>query len=224
MTAPHVDLSTDRAWLDGFRRGEDRALERVFRVYAPYVLSILRRGARLADGRVAPPVIDSDEQQDLLHDVFVECFAERTRMSYDGLRPFAPYVAQIARFRLYDRVRVLARTPPVAPAPLDEVWSPEDPLPDDISASNEERARVQAFVSTLAPDDRALIAARFEEALSERDAAVRLGSSRQQIRTRERKIRERFRAFIAAYAKRPTQEAQESEGERKTASTMKETP
>ncbi len=192
------DLRDDRAWLDAFRRGERAALERVFRTYATTVLAVLRHGSRTKDGQHHAPGLDEHAAEDLLHDVFLEAFKEPVRLRYDGVRPYAPFLLQIARFRLLDAARRNGRLAPgPGPAGADPAAYGEGPLPpDELLLREEERAQVRAFKDALSDDDRRFVRVRFEEGRSQVDAASLLGRSRQQIRTWDEKIRERFREFI----------------------------
>lgn len=202
MTRPEGDLSEDRAWLDAFRRGEEEALERVFRTYAPLVATILQRGTRLEAGFA--PGVAIDRVQDLLHDVFVRALNEKTRQSYDGLRPYGPFIAQIARRTLIDHHRKhtnrerrteLSDDLETYDRAVDD-WRPGSPLPDAAVVSNESRTQVRAFLATLPEDDQKLVQLRFVEGLSQRDAAEASGTSRQRLRTWEKQIREKLRAFL----------------------------
>ena len=202
MTRPEGDLSEDRAWLDAFRRGEEEALERVFRTYAPLVATILQRGTRL-ESSFAPGVA-IEQVQDLLHDVFVRALNEKTRQSYDGLRPYAPFLAQIARRTLIDHHRKHTNRERRTEVTDDieaydravDDWRPGSQLPDANAISNESRNQVRAFMATLPEEDQKLIALRFVEGLSQRDAADAAGTTRQRLRTWEKQIREKLRAFL----------------------------
>lgn len=58
------------------------------------------------------------------------------------------------------------------------------------------RRLVRRFLDTLEPEARRLVGVRFVDGKSQRDAAVELGLGRQQVRTREAKIRARLLAFL----------------------------
>src|SRR5688572_7223832 len=117
-----MDLSEDRAWLDAFRAGEAVALERVFRTYARYVCAIVRRAG----------ITDEAAQDDLLHDVFVRVLSAEMRNRYDGLRPYASFLAGVVRNVVADHHRKGRRET----EPLDEEvhtfdWSPGRQLPEE---------------------------------------------------------------------------------------------
>lgn len=195
------DLSQDRAWLAGYRAGEVAALERVFRSYAGYAFAIIRRGAG-QHGQQAPGVLDPTEQDELLQEVFVRVLAPETRARYDGLRPFAPFLASIVRHVVLDHARRQRRlrARQVDADPDDDAlarWSPGQPLADEALMAEQDRRLVAAFVAELGAQAQQLVALRFEQGLSQREVAVQLGLGRQVVRTLEHKIRERLRSFLA---------------------------
>lgn len=202
MTA---QLHEDRAWLMAFRRGDRGALERVFRTYVAYVAAIIRRGSHTVDGRPIPGVADATEQQDLLHDVFVKAFSPGARQAYDGLRPYAPYLAQVARNVLAERGRALARdkqrwVPLEGPADEEPVqWAADEPLPEDLLLSREQQQQGAQFKEQLSPAERDFVAARFERGLSQRDAADQLGVTRHRIRDMEQAIMLKLRGFLSSW-------------------------
>ena len=219
------DLSDDREWLDAFRRGDKRALERVFRVYAGVVLIVLRRGARSRDGaHLAPGIDDASLVEDLLHDIFLEAFRAEVRARYDGLRSTRTLSRWISKCRPFDHSpksgRMRART---ADTPIDDDSAQfaieEAEAPDAILLAREEREQVALFKSTLSEDERAFVKARFEEGASQEESARVLSRSRQQIRTTEQKIRERFRAFMQMLAGAPTRIRTGDEGDEQNPST-----
>ena len=207
MTAARRDLSQDRPWLDGFRAGRSEALERVFRTYAPLVCAILRRGVSTASGH-APGVSRVYEQEDLLQEVFLRALSPDVRARYDGIRPYAAFIAGITRNVVLDHARKSGRarsrvesyaTDEALDAALDtalDTWTPDQPLADDHALAHEERDAVSDFVAALDTEERRFVDVRFVEGLSQRDAAAALGTSRQRVRTAEDRLRERFRDFL----------------------------
>jgi RNA polymerase sigma factor (sigma-70 family) len=214
-----IDMRDDRAWLDAFRRGERPALERTFRTYANLVMVVLRRGTRSRDAvHFAPGIDDEALVEDLLHDIFLEAFKADVRARYDGLRPYAPFLVQIARHRLFDHARkngrlraheVLAQ----ANESADAFATDDDEAPDAQLLAREERAQVTLFKSTLSDDERAFVRTRFEDGASQDESARLLSRSRQQIRTLEQKIRERFHIFMRNLRDTPTRNEPADEGD-----------
>ncbi len=180
------DLSQDRAWLDAFRAGEKDALERVFRTYARYVCAIVRRFG----------IVDETTQDDLLHDVFVRVLGAEMRSRYDGIRPYAGFLAGVVRNVVADHLRKSGKR---EAEPLDESlhsWSPGQKLPEEDLLAKEEQAIVGEFLSQLDTGETSFVKLRFEEGRSQRDVASDLGLTHQQVRTKETKIRSRFLGFL----------------------------
>jgi RNA polymerase sigma factor (sigma-70 family) len=196
------DLSQDRAWLTGYRNGEPAALERVFRAYGPLVFHVLRAG-RAGDGRAyLSRAVDED---DVVQDTFIRLFSDATRKRYDGIRPFGALVRVVARSALIDHLRrrdkaALAQgleDVDLQPQPLDQ-WTPGTPLPDQLAVTAQEQERARAFVAALPEQDRGLLRLRFEEGLTQDQAAQHLGVSRQNLRTLEAKLRNKIKDFIGS--------------------------
>jgi RNA polymerase sigma factor (sigma-70 family) len=194
-----LDLHQDPQWLAGFKAGDNRALERVFRTYAPYVLAVLRGGYVHAKGGQVT-VRDRASQEDLLQEVFVRALSPASRARYDGVRPYAAFLRAIAGNVMLEHVRAHMRAQARFTSDdtaLDDAWTPEQPLPDAVFLSRQEQALGNAFFGTLSDELRAFVQARFVDGLSQRDAAEFLGLGRQQVRTLEKVARARLEEFLA---------------------------
>ena len=127
----------------------------------------------------------------------MRAFAPDTRLSYDGLRPFVPFLFTIARNTLVDWWRRRGREVPMA-LTLDD--TPEE-MTADVAPGNFDDARtmavVERFVRRLHDDLRAVHEARFDRGLSQRDAAEALGMGRQTLRTLERRLTDQLREALA---------------------------
>lgn len=171
-------LSTDRALLDGYRRGDRDALARVFRAYAPMVARLLRHGIVVqVDG--APVRIetrlDEAETEALLHDTFVRALGPTARQGYDGLRPFSAYINTIARNVLIERARSRRRDAVlVEPAELERLGEPV--APDAIQRlEGSELERIVADVrARLTKRDASIFAMRYDNSASLRATAEAL--------------------------------------------------
>ena len=97
----------DRPLLDAFRRGDRAAAERVYYHYVDDVDKLVRRGFILDAKETirVPGIGDADAAADLVQEVFVRALSEPARLSYDGLRPYRPYLLRIAKNLLIDRLR-----------------------------------------------------------------------------------------------------------------------
>ncbi len=180
----------DRALLDGYRRGDPRVLDALYRHYSGPVLRSLSRGFRVRGGaaQVSPLDLDAAHQE-----TFLRLFGESARRSYDGLRPFEPWVMRIAHSAAVDVLRAQGKLHREAIA-LDEVGSEEalvdfDSSPEQLALRAEAEAVVKGFLATLNPADLAFATARFIEGLSQAQAGARCGLSRQEARTRETKLK-----------------------------------
>jgi RNA polymerase sigma-70 factor (ECF subfamily) len=173
-----------------FRAGERTALAEVYREYLPRVRQLIRRGfvGRLSGVRV-PGATSQDELADVLQEVFMRAFRREARMAFDGTRDYWPYLATIARNEVVSRHRrggreILGLDDRVLENDL--VESPDEPSPWHDPKS---LAIVQAYVSRLEEPMRAVHTARYVDALSQRDAAEKLGLSRPKVRKVEAKLR-----------------------------------
>src|SRR3954468_8581722 len=97
-----------RELLDRFKRGERRALEEVYRHYAPEVAAFLQRGFTFSSagrplhfrGYAQPFDLDN-----ALQETFVRAFKESARLAYDGLHPYKSYLLAVARNLVLDEFR-----------------------------------------------------------------------------------------------------------------------
>lgn len=198
-----LDLGQDAAWLAQFRAGERGALERVFRLYAPYVSAILRSGTAHVCGGMCR-VGDAEERQDLLQEVFVRVLGPVMRARYDHAYPYTAFLRGVVRNVMVEHVRRKMRhqarcvTLEEGMEPVLEHWAVGQPLPDELFASRAERQLMGQFLATLSRAERRLVDVRFEGGLSQRDAAEALGLGRQQVRRMEGELRARLEAFLAA--------------------------
>lgn len=207
-------LSSERALLDAFRRGEREALARVYREYAPGIAAFLARGfafqskGRLLQFRGYQQPFDQDNA---LQETFVRAFAERARLAYDGLTPYRNYLTTVARNLVLTELRRREVTmselchPAVEGAEERELEHAAEggttaPKPEP-SAETQVLHRelgdlYKAFVAGLDDGDQRYFVARFEQQRTQVDAGREAGLSHMQARTRERKLRERFLAFM----------------------------
>src|SRR3954454_2569848 len=101
-------LVEQRALLDQFRRGERRALEQVYRHYAPDVAAFLQRGFTFASGARHLRFAGYRQPFDLenaLQETFMRAFKESARLGYDGLHAYKGYLLAIARNLVLDELR-----------------------------------------------------------------------------------------------------------------------
>jgi RNA polymerase sigma-70 factor (ECF subfamily) len=197
MTSGVTVFQGRRDLLDGFRRGDRAALAEVYSFYVDATGQLLRRGCRLGDGASLPGIRDPQRLRDLLQEVFLKAFGAPARASYDGLRPYRPYLMRIARNLLVDEVRAGGRLVPVDD-PQDEVveLSDEGQSPEESLEWRRLNEATREFCAGLDEKSREFIRLRFEEDLSQRDLADRLKVTRRRVRTWEDQIREQLQRFL----------------------------
>ncbi len=192
--------------LQGFRAGTPTALRDVYRLHADDVGKQLRFGFSFESRGRAHRFVgygSAFDLQDALHETFRRAFEPRAREGYDGIRPYGPYLRTIARnvvLRTFRKREVLFPAadeddrgmPPVT------AWGESEPSPEQSVASAQVQALVRSFLETLDPEGRRLLEVRFMEGRSQRDAAEMLGIGRQQVRSREAKLRTALVRFLKA--------------------------
>lgn len=179
-------LEEDRKLLDGFRRGEAEALRAVYREYAARIALFLR-----GEGR-GPRLTATFELENGLQEVFLRAFESGARQAYDGLRPYEGFLVGIARNVLHERARERE-----VPAADPEAKQPADPADAEADVEDREVARLlQDFLGACTADERALYDLRFEQGLSQEEAATRLSTTRIQLRRRERKLKLRLLGYM----------------------------
>ncbi|MBI5545696.1 MAG: RNA polymerase sigma factor [Deltaproteobacteria bacterium] len=192
-----------RELLDAFRQGERSAMAEVYSYYVDEVAQLLRRGCRLSDGKSLLGVRDSQRHRDLLQDVFLKAFGAPARQSYDGLRPYGPYLMRIARNLLVDEARLGRRFVPLEdPCGEVEVLPEEDAAPEEALEWRQLSAATREFCTGVDAPTKEFIRLRFEEDLSQRDVAERMQWTRRKVRTWEDRVREQLRRFLIHRDKR----------------------
>jgi RNA polymerase sigma-70 factor (ECF subfamily) len=139
------------------------------------------------------------ELQDVLHETFRRAFEPGARAAYDGIRPYGPYVATIARNLVLRSFRAREILFPLDGEPQTEgLLAAVDvgPSPERQVHDSQVRELVAAFLATLEPDERRLIDVRYVQGLSQRDAAEQLELGRQRLRTAEKALRRKLLAYL----------------------------
>lgn len=202
---PKLDICDEPLWLEGYRKGASWAMARVFQEYLPYVVAIVGRGVRTADGaHFVRGIRDPGEQQDLIHEVFVRVFSPKLRQSYDGKRRFAPFLAQVARHVMLDRARQQSRQ--LARREALEAWAQaldvDSPWwgragasAESLLINDQEQQQAKLFKEGLSPFDLQFVQLRFEQGLPQRECAAAMGITRYRVRELEDEIRQRFKEF-----------------------------
>jgi len=192
-------LLSDRALLDAFRRGERRAIERVYHCYLGQVVSLLRRGFGFASA--GKPMTfrglhDAWELECAVQDVFSRAFSADARLAYDGISPYGPYLLTIARNWAISRERSEGRERRRRDGLAAEGAPPGPDSPEEQALRAELRELVARFRGTLTAEQQRFLDARYGEDRSLLEAARVLGLSRMQARSRDQRLREAFVEFL----------------------------
>jgi RNA polymerase sigma-70 factor (ECF subfamily) len=188
-------FAADRSLLDAFRRGDRAALATVYHHYVDDIAAMARNGFAIpATGARVRGATDEQTERDLVQEVFSRAFAPRARDSYDGVRPYAPYLRRIARNLMIDRARAMNHTVPLDTDDAELVIEPE--IGETDPAWNEQRREAVAYIASLAPDLQRLVKLRFEDEVSQDQAAEALGVSRRRVRTLEARIQRGLRKAL----------------------------
>lgn len=200
-------LEEDRQLLDAFRRGDRDALAAVYEHYVSEIELVARRGfvtGAHAEHRV--PGARPEDVRDIVQETFTRAFARKARQGYDGLRPYRPYLLRITKNLMIDRVRASGRE--VSEGELgvgdidaaidrDEALHGDAPMPPDEALRWKRLREAYAeFQSALDDEERELVRLRYDEGLSQRDAADALGATRRRVRTVEERIRSGLASFL----------------------------
>ena len=196
-----MTLETDRALLDGFRRGRRWALERVYGLYADELARFLRGGFVFESGGATVRYNGAPSEfqlEDWVHDVFMRAFSDNARSQYDGLRPYTPYLQRIARNLVIDELRrkehQLRTHVEELPEPeISTDYAPDHPVsPEGQAEQRQLDEHVRAYVAGLPPREQEVYRLRFIEGLDQKEVAKRAKLSPSKVKTSERRIRTGF--------------------------------
>lgn len=163
--------------------GADRA------AVLPAVVAQAQRGDREAFGYIFDTfhlqvyryvlvrVRNEADAEDIAAETFHATFRAIGRFRWRGV-PFEAWLFRIARSKIIDHQRRLARRPP--PSDIDAVPEAGLPLAGDIEAEvvgRDEQQRVMALVPTLSQDQQDVIAMRFFAGLSVEETGAAMGRS-----------------------------------------------
>ena len=174
-----------------FHRGERETLERIYREHLEEVRATVKyglwRARRLTTENVA----------DVVQEVFAKAFRDEIRRRYERERPYAPFLRALARNVLIDWLRRSQREV------LFELCSEfsDDGVRNSgdsaVSAERDDVSTVRRYLVNLEPELRVVYELRFVAEEGQHRAAALLGTSRQRLRTLERKLLEGLRRELA---------------------------
>ena len=203
-----------RELLDRFRAGERQALEEVYRHYVSEVASFLQHGFVFSSRGRSLRFAGYRQPFDLdnaLQETFSRAFKQSARLGYDGINSYRNYLFAIARNFVIDEVRSreVAMSPFIEASPELSSDQPEAKVLGGVahaperSAENDFLSReleglYSRFLKNLEAPEQAFFRARFEEQRTQLEVAAQLSLSHMQVRTREKKLRDRFLEFMQA--------------------------
>ncbi|MDP2340762.1 MAG: RNA polymerase sigma factor [Deltaproteobacteria bacterium] len=190
--AEALSLETDRQLLDAFKRGQSEALSTVYRMHVGEVVRALRRGTLVRlDGRLTRLGlgISEGDVEVLVQDTFLRAFSPSSRLAYDGIRPYGPYLVTIARNLLIDAARARKRHQAVILVDdVDDVVDVDvDPAPDPTWSlqATQLATLVDEIVKGVSPLDQSLFRLRYCEEKSQRQVSEELGLSLITVRRKD---------------------------------------
>jgi RNA polymerase sigma factor (sigma-70 family) len=199
-------FENNRALLERFRRGERDALTEVYEYYVDQVATLARRGFTMeSQGHVYVRGADPEGEHELVQETFAKAFAERARASYDGLRPYRPFLLRITKNLMIDRYRqekrLGQREGSSSAGDIDEILEGkvelavrEDPHEDLHWKRLSEATR--EFLAEQSQEVQDVVRLRFEEAGSQDAVAQALGISRRRVRTLEARIQKQLHKHL----------------------------
>ncbi len=202
-------LLEDRALLDGFRQGRRDALQRVYDHYVDHVAAFLRGGFSFSskgEGYTFKGCRAPSDLQDMLQETFCRAFAPEARLAYDGIHPYQSYLLTIARNLTIDRFRRQVREVyepagrgsdegPGGGTPGGEA-EPGGHTPEAQLLGREVAGLVRAFHESLSAEEREVLRVYFEDEEGQRQAAVKLGLTRHQLRKSIAVLRKRLQVRL----------------------------
>jgi RNA polymerase sigma factor (sigma-70 family) len=180
-----------------FREGEHGALEEVYSAYFAKVAAVVRRGCRVLGGARSSLAIPGMEMADIVQEVFLRAFAPSALAAYDGQRDYGSYLNGIARRTIVDWMRRKGREPVMRSVSIEHLTAIANrPLSHQREQDPSTLEVVRRYIESIKPEIRAVHRVRYEQGLSQRDAADLLGITRQSLRTLEGRLHKGVRQVI----------------------------
>lgn len=210
-------LAKNPKLIEAFKKGDRKAMDEIYRHYAPGVTSFLRKGFsfRSATGNFYfKGIQDPSELKSAVQEVFRRAFEAKARNSYNGAYSFTNWVLAIARNMVINqfRNREIAFSEYISGSDErshltvmdDEVteeftgllYGQPSPSQDTKMETNELKTLIDKFMGELDEHDRSLLVLRFAEGRGQEETAEAIGSTRMKVRTAESRLRGRLRAYL----------------------------
>jgi RNA polymerase sigma factor (sigma-70 family) len=196
---PAVVLEAEPAELRRFRAGDPATLHRVYSAYRDDVYRLVRRGFLVkGPSPMHIPGLTDPALQDTVQEVFAKAFAESARLSYDGVRPYRPFLLQIAKNVRIDQERRAWREVPLDDSmlPSYSAYHADDVLvghphfcgPEEILDWERRRRAAVGYLERLDPESQQFAVLRFVEELSQNEVAAQMSVTRRRARTLENRL------------------------------------
>ncbi len=185
----------NRHLLQAFREGDERALTAVYQHYIGDI-----------EAFAIHRTPDFESCKDLVQEIFIRAFKKRARIAYDGVRPYRPYLLQIARSAIIDSMRRRSRSAldlaiwtmprhgdrPELKAISNCADGPEQPVQSQVTEEDLHWHRLTVacanYCEKLDADQRDIVSLRYEQQIPQTEVATRLGLTRWRVRALEKKI------------------------------------
>ena len=140
------------------------------------------------------------DAEEVLQETFLEVW--RRAREFDPERGgLETWVLTMARTRAIDRLRsVGAQARLVEGATKEALVSAAPPEPSEVASQHEERARVEAAMRALPPEQREVVMLAYFEGLSQQEIAARTGTPLGTVKTRTRLALEKLATLLRAVA------------------------
>jgi RNA polymerase sigma-70 factor (ECF subfamily) len=196
-------MEWDQDRLRRFREGAPEVMAEVFRAHSERLARMLR--AASFHGRGFAHLRSALEVENTVLETFARAFEPRTRLAYDGVRPYAQFLMGIARNVVLEQAR--QREVAVGLEPADETGALDWELGTagaggDLARELEDReveALLGEFKQGLSPEERELFELRFTEGMAQEGAAEKVGLTRIQVRRREKGLKQRLLGFLQSH-------------------------
>ena len=172
------------------RKGEEEALQKLHRRYAPLVFHLACR------------TLDRAAAEEVVQDTFLAVW--RRAADFDpGRGAFRTWLLSIGHHRMLDELRSRSRRPQIAGDLLFEQWSlsADEPLPDETLWRNYQREAVSEAVAALPGPQRDALRLAFFADLSHEEVArvlkVPLGTAKTRIRSGLRQLERHLGGLVA---------------------------
>lgn len=186
-------FASEPEFLEGFRRGERKALARVYSEYVDEVESFVR-GFFTSQYQKHRLAIRSADLEDVVQEIFVRAFSETARLAFDVERPYGPFLGALARNLTVDWVR--RRCPEIPAEDIERYAAIPAPGVDVPWGDGETMRLVNDYIAQLSPQLREIHELRYVLSTTQDEACKTLGLSRQQLRTREKHLRDGLRRAL----------------------------